>query len=461
MGLFGRGKGGGLMNVIRCDKEEYLVWKWRPLDQALNSTTRENSIRYGSSLRVKDGEVAVFVYKQKDGPCQDFIVGPYDDTIKTANFPVLSSIVGLAFGGESPFQAEVYFINLATVVQIRFGIPYFDVFDPRFSDFSVPVAAGGSITFNVGDYKEFIKAHRLIEFDLETLKAQVLDAVQLRVKGEIANAPTNFNFPVVQIERRINDIADSIKARLKEDFTDFAVNLKRFDLSRIEIDKESEDWAKLRGITSEIQSETIKTQSDVNLKNLRDMQAINLENMQETMRIQREELQRAQRLQTEQANIAAHALNQQTSVLQTAAQNMGAMGTMPDGSVGGMNPAAMMTGMMMGGAMGNQMAGMMNTMGNAMNGQFAAQSAQNQTPPPPSQQSKYMLVVNGQQAGPFDMQQLQQLAQQGQLTPQTYVWKQGMANWDFASNVAELAPLFMSNTPPPIPSGMPPIPPVN
>ena len=71
------------MNVIRCDEEEYLVWKWRPLGQDVNSTTRENSIRYGSSLRVKDGEVAVFVYKQKDGTVQDFIVGPYDDTIKT------------------------------------------------------------------------------------------------------------------------------------------------------------------------------------------------------------------------------------------------------------------------------------------------------------------------------------------------------------------------------------------
>lgn len=38
---------------------------------------RENAIRWGSSLRVKDGEVAVFVYKQKDGTMQDFIVGPF------------------------------------------------------------------------------------------------------------------------------------------------------------------------------------------------------------------------------------------------------------------------------------------------------------------------------------------------------------------------------------------------
>lgn len=57
MGLFGfgsKGKSGGLMNVIRCDEQEYLVWKWRPEGQEANSTSRENAIRYGSSLRVKE-----------------------------------------------------------------------------------------------------------------------------------------------------------------------------------------------------------------------------------------------------------------------------------------------------------------------------------------------------------------------------------------------------------------------
>ena len=63
MGLFGNKKEGGLMDVIRCDEQEYLVWKWRPSGDA-DSTKKENAIRYGSSLRVKDGELAVFVYKQ-------------------------------------------------------------------------------------------------------------------------------------------------------------------------------------------------------------------------------------------------------------------------------------------------------------------------------------------------------------------------------------------------------------
>jgi hypothetical protein len=57
MRLFGNKTEGGLMDVIRCDEQEYLVWKWRPSGEA-NSTKKENSIRYGSSLRVKDGELA-------------------------------------------------------------------------------------------------------------------------------------------------------------------------------------------------------------------------------------------------------------------------------------------------------------------------------------------------------------------------------------------------------------------
>ena len=71
MGLFSNKSEGGLMDVIRCDEQEYLVWKWRPSGEA-NSTKRENAIRYGSSLRVKDGELAVFVYKQKDGAYAGF-----------------------------------------------------------------------------------------------------------------------------------------------------------------------------------------------------------------------------------------------------------------------------------------------------------------------------------------------------------------------------------------------------
>ena len=240
MGIFGRGSGGGLMKVIRCDEEKYLVWKWRPLGQEVNTTSRENSIRYGSTLRVKDGEVAVFVYLQQNATLQDFIEGPYDQTIKTGNFPVLANLVGMAWGGESPFQAEVYFINLQSNNQIRFGVPYFDIFDPRLPDHGIPVSVRGTITFNITDYRGFIKLNRLVEFDLDNFLEQIKAAVCRYVKSVVANIPRTMNIPLVQMETQILEINQKVQGFLSSRLQDdFGVNLKALDISAIEVDKDS------------------------------------------------------------------------------------------------------------------------------------------------------------------------------------------------------------------------------
>lgn len=446
MGVFGKGKSGGAMNVIRCDEENYLVWKWTPLGQDPNTTSRENSIRYGSSLRVKDGELAVFVYKQKDGTIQDFIEGPFDDTIKTANFPVLASIVGMAFGGNSPFQAEVYFINLQGNNQVKFGVPYFDVFDPRLPDHGVPVAVRGTITFNLTDYRSFIKLNRLINFDLNRFRNQIQAAVARHVKSTIINVPDEAGIPLVQMERKIDVINERIESKLRNRLgNDFGVNLKAVDIEAIDVNKESPYYKELRDLTATNTGRTMYAQTDVNIQNMRDMQALNRENMEETLRIQREEAQRAQRLQTETNFIGTHALDQQAEVLKTGMSSLGTMGNMGGGMGGGMNPAGMMTGMAMGGVLGQQMGGMMNQMG--QNVQMGMQQ------PPAMPQSMYFVNINNQQAGPFSVQQLMQMAASGQITAQNYVWKQGMPQWVHAGQVTELQSIFAPAMPqmPPMP----------
>ena len=447
MGLFGNKSEGGFLDVIRCDEQEYLIHKWRPSGEA-NSTKKENAIRYGSSLKVNSGELAVFVYKQKDGSVQDFIEGPFDQTIKTANFPVLSNIVGAAFGGESPFQAEIYFINLAGNNQIRFGVPYFNVYDPRFLDFGVPVAARGTITFNITDYKSFIKLTRLINFELDDFKKSIKDALTKNIKGIITNIPESNNIPVLQMERKILEINDLIKPRLQDALeNDFGVNLKRFDLATLDFDKESEEYQKLVKVTREQQEKTTVAQTDDGIKNLEDTQRINAENMQETVKIQREEMQRAQKLTTESQNMSAHQLNQQTEVAKTAADSLGKMGSGGGGAGGTMDPGSMMASMAMGGAVGSGMAGMMGNMMSGMN--------QQQNTPPPAPSVSYMVANNGQQAGPFTLDQLKQFAVSGEFTKQTHVWKQGMDNWQQAGDVQELASVFMGSTPPPPPPPTP------
>ena len=423
-------KNGGIMNVIRCDEPNYLIWKWHPAGTQSGNNARENAIRWGSALRVKDGEVAVFVYRQKDGTMQDFIEGPFDEHIKTANLPVLSSIIGLAYGGDTPFQAEVYFINLAKAVQTRFAVPFFDVYDPRFPDFGVPVAVRGTVTFQITDYREFIKLHRLIEFDLDIFQKQIRDAISRYVKDVVANAPAANNIPVVQIESKtalINDAVEyDITERLKETF---GVTATGVDIGVIEIDKTSEGYRHLMSVTRNVT--TVKVEAET-------------ADYVERLRIQREEAQYAAHKQTQSSNIGAYQVEKQAEVGIAGANALGQMGANGAGSINvggesgsaGFNPATMMVGMALGGAVGQNIAGTMNgILSNANAGQNAAV-------PPVIPVIAYHVAVNGQAAGPYNMDVLRQMAASGQLQVTTLVWKQGMANWEQAQTVAELASLF-------------------
>ena len=435
MGIFKNKKEGGLMDVIRCDEKDYLIWKWRPdVDEAENLSKKENAIRYGSSLRVKDGEVAVFVYAQKDGKMQDFIEGPFDDTIKTANFPVLSSIVGLAFGGSSPFQAEIYFINLAKINQVQFGVPYFDVADPRFMDFAVPVAVRGVINFKITDYKEFIKLHRLVEFNLQDFQTQIRSAVKRYVKELVTNIPSEKGLPVIQLERKIREINEGVNQLVKPRLqNDFGVSVTEVDISEIEIDKTSDGYHKLMSVTQNVTMQTTLAQAAVNIKQMQDMQ-----------RVQIEEMQRAQRLQTESANISAHQLNQQTAVGIAGAEAFGKMSANGGGEINvagnGFSPAGMMVGLSLGTAIGQNMAGMMSGILGS-----SAKQVQTSVPPVPSM---YNVAVNGKPTGPYTVTALAQMVTSGQLTKESLVWKQGMENWQSAGTVAELSALFGTNVPP-------------
>lgn len=451
MSQFGKPHAGGFMDQIRCDEPSFLIWKWHPAGSRPGENDRENAIRWGSSLRVKDGEAAVFVYNQPDGKYQDFIEGPFDQIIETRNLPVLASIVGLAYDGGTPFQAEIYFINLAQIIQIRFGVPFFDVYDPRYPDFGVPVAVRGNLSFHISDYRRFVKLHRLVNFDLNDFRAQVQNAIVRYVKDAVANAPAVHNIPLVQIETKTAQINDAIEYDISERLKEtFGVTVTGVDIGAIELDKTSEGYAQLIAITRTMTAATVRAQTEVTIKQMHDLQRIEAENYQETLRIQREEGQYAQHKQTQSANMGAFQVEKQADVGIAGANALGQMGANGAGSVdlggsgGGFNPAAMMAGMALGGAVGQNLAG---TMNQVMGGKQTTQ--QNAAVPPPIPSNIYHVAVNGQATGPFDLPTLMQMAAAGNLSKNSLVWTPGMINWAAAGTVEALNPVFSSVPPAP------------
>ena len=391
MGLFKSSKG-GIMDAIRCDEKNYLIWKWRPDGASLGKSARENSIRWGSAIRVKEGSVAVFIYSNMEGFYQDYIVGPADTVVSTANLPVMSSLIGLAYNGSTPFQAEVYFINLAEAIQVKFGVPYFDVFDPELKEFSVPVAVRGSIDFNITDYKEFVKRHRLDDFSMTDLQAQIKDTVTENMKSLVSNAPEKYGIPVIQIERKISEIKSDAVGLLKDKlFNDYGVTLKDINIAGLEINKDSEGYQELKKVTK-----------DLTMKDRIIDQKIGVINKAASAVADARETANVRHKQTQTEFAKAYEDERAGRIGAVGAKLFGALGKNKSGSNNGGIPPV----------------------------------------PPPLPSSEYHVALFGQAAGPYDIPTLRQMIASGSINSSTLVWKDGMADWMEAGKVTELKQLF-------------------
>ena len=507
MALFGKNKtnkGGLWADMIMSPEQnrDWLIYKWRPEGEEAGSTNRENSIRYSSSLTVRQGEVAVFQYAGRGtGGNQDYIEGYFSDTIKTANLPILAGIVGAAFGGGSPFTAQVYFINLAGVNQVQFGVPYFNMFDPRLPDHPVEVTVRGTITFKIVDYKHFASLQALVDFDMSKFSNQVKNAIIDNVRNSMMDIMVKLGRPLAQIEAYRREIKTILEGDLTSNLLNvYGVTMTDLNIAAIELNKECPGYQKVASLT-QVQAET---QIELGAQGMRDQYAINMqtnaamaaaqvENQSETMRINREEGQYAQRMQTELGAMDLHRLRAQEEMVKATAGAMGNMGgsgidMSGGGGGGGFNPGAMMAGMAMGSTVGQGMAGMMGNVFNQMNNQMPGMNPPGlppQTPgmpgagtpppmpgagtPPPAPGAagapppmpgaaapvQYTVSVEGQNYGPFDMNALSQMAAAGQINAQSMVWRAGMADWQQAGMVPELSGLF-GGAPPPPGTGMPP-----
>ena len=359
--------------------------------------------------------------------------------------------------------------NLSKGSQLNFAIPYFDVFDPRLQDYGVPVSVHGAVVYAIEDMDLFHSVNRNEGYSDETFKNKLRGQLTKFIKSVVSNAPSDAQIPVVQIERKIFEISELIQQRVTPQVEKlFGITIRSLDITGINVDKESRGYRELKALTADLEKERmmaqhnaqisnfnlnndlqqdmLKKQSELNLDAMgrkqeldlggqEELQRMNLENQRETMRIQREEMQRASRLQTEQTFMGAHQANLNAGVLNNATDN--GINAFRQQTMGGMNNMGQMGGApQMPGQKGMGGAPQMPGMGAAI------------------PQVQYYIGINGQQYGPCDWNKLQQLVQQGQFTQQSYVWKNGMAQWEFAGNVAELAPLFQG-TAPQMP-GMPP-----
>lgn len=306
--------------------------------------------------------------------------------------------------------------NIAKGSQLQFSIPYFDVFDPRYENFAVPVAIHGMIVYAVDDISKFNSINKTQNVSDTTFQEKLKGQITKYVKDVITNAPDDNNIPVLKLERKIVDISELIQRLVTPKIEQlFGVNVRSIDITEILVDKSSRGYRELNAVSAEIEKEALmsrfkrsmleddlemdalKRRHEMRMKKEEGSLDLDMDDDREWRRIEREEKQREARLDTESRYLSAHQANLNAEIAKTSV-------------LFSHNQSPQIPGM----------------------------------PPAPNAipQVQYYVSINNQQAGPFDWNQLKGLVLQNQLTHQTYVWTQGMDNWIQAGEVQELTPLF-------------------
>lgn len=350
-----------------------------------------------STLIVHPGEQAVF---EKNGEIhQMFTEGRYQ--LKTENYPFISRLRNMLTGGVSTFNCRVYFVRTASSIEIKWGSGAIQVRD-KLLGIQTELFARGSYKVHVGDAGKFLfklLGNNIPSFGPEMLQDYFKNEFKEVIKTNIAQVINNLEGEILGIQARQKEISDQISPAIAETMEAYGIALEKFAIGDLEINDDE-----LRRRYDEIGMDAIAK--------IRNAKADS-----EVMGILGQ-------------NWMAQ---QQVDIMKTMAQNQAASGT---GAAMGMGFAA--GGAMFG--MGQQM--------------FAPQQQQQAAAPTPPPMDPFYLYLNGQQVGPLQMQQLPQYVQSGQLTPDTMVWKNGMAQWQAAKTVPELQQFFAANCPPPMPPAM-------
>lgn len=175
-------------------------------------------IKVGAQLVVQESQWAVFF---RDGKALD-VFGPGRHTLTTANIPILSKLINMPFGGTSPFRADVYYINRKVFTDMKWGTKEPVLF--RDADFAmVRLRAFGKFATKVVEPQLFINTF------VGSRGAQTADGVESYVKDIIVARLQDVlgeNLKsLLDLARYYDELAEGLKARCREDFAKYGLEL--------------------------------------------------------------------------------------------------------------------------------------------------------------------------------------------------------------------------------------------
>lgn len=365
-----------LMDIVQFHgNDQEFVWKFP-----------SENLRLGTQLVVKPAQTAFFVSRGRI--CDEVNAGTI--TLRSGNIPLLTTLLSLPFGGDSPFQAEVWFVSRISKLDNKWGtLRSIQLEDPK-NGLLVPVRAFGQFGFRISEPRKFLEtitgtaklftAEQIVEY----FKGVLLQSVNVH----LGRAFIQQRISVLEASMHLETISQHCAKSIQPEFGRFGVELVNFFFHSINIPEEDGSYQRLKVLKEKA--------AELNL-------------------LGREIYQ----------------YDRSMEVLKTAAANEGGGGGLMQAGVG----------LAVGAGLGQQMA--------QQAGLLRPQLAPASAPPamPTAAAVQFHVVLNGQPLGPVPVAVLQHMIPAGTFSASSIVWRPGMAGWQAASTLPELAVLFAPTAP--------------
>ncbi|QZT37403.1 SPFH domain-containing protein [Halosquirtibacter xylanolyticus] len=236
----------GIFDKIRGEFVDIIEWLDDSNDTMVYRFERyQNEIKNGAKLTVREGQVAVLI---NEGQLADvFQPGMYQLT--TSNMPILSTLKGWKYGFNSPFKAEIYFVNTRNITAQKWGTKNPMILsDSRFG--MLEIRSFGTYTVRVKDASIFIR--EIVGTDGHFTTAEIAEQLKSLIVTRFSDAAAEANIPIEAFASNLNELSDYVQQVLAPEFEKYGIEITTFLVENVsmpdEIKKEIFELSRLNAV---------------------------------------------------------------------------------------------------------------------------------------------------------------------------------------------------------------------
>lgn len=191
----------------------------------------QNEIKNNAKLIVREGQTAVFI---NEGQMADvFTAGTY--TLNTQNLPILTTLKGWKYGFDSPFKAEVYFVNTHLFTDEKWGTKNpITLNDERFG--LVEIRAFGTYAFKINDPGKFIVD--VVGTDNNFTNFEINEHLKSLIATRFTDTVGQANFPIELYAANTTELSETCKDVMQPDFNSVGISLEKFFIENVSMPEE-------------------------------------------------------------------------------------------------------------------------------------------------------------------------------------------------------------------------------